>query len=418
MGHFDSMLAYKMKLLTEIIKLKPNIILGDFNSAYCSNTHIFYGFLLKQVLYYAGLLKRDLDETDIKKIYLWNLMPIYYLHNAGYKYAIPSNEKDFVTSYRGQNIVDMVFHDNTVETNAIIVGLDVDDHNPVHITFQKNKVEQVLQDNIINNDFIDEQYKLFYDYYLQKPKFVFANDSNMMLSKDSHIVGMSLNPEELNSKMMQTKDSHIVGMSLNPEELNLKMMRKKDSHIVGMSLNPEEPVLEQQNHVDIETKTQLVGLIAEIHLKNKHIKDYANKYKNKKLLLPLAEESESLLENNQAVANYKLLINDFLNETPNKVKKNGPLLKKLNGDLDRNTEIYYYNDGPNIKYWDEKTDIEITIHTQNIMGVSIDEINEYVGACFLAYARFGKQEQVYQGKQIYQGKQEYQTIKEINKKNT
>ena len=45
MGHFDSMLAYKMKLLMEIIKLKPNIILGDFNSAYCSNTKILYGFL-------------------------------------------------------------------------------------------------------------------------------------------------------------------------------------------------------------------------------------------------------------------------------------------------------------------------------------------------------------------------------------
>jgi hypothetical protein len=288
-------------------------------------------------------------------------MPIYYLHNAGYKYAIPSNEKDFVTSHRGQNIVDMVFHDNTVETNAIIVGLDVDDHNPVHITFQKNKVEQVLQDNIINNDFIDEQYKLFYDYYLQKPKFVFANANHTPIpgnKLDSHITGFA---------EQGLRDSHITGFAEQvPIDSHITGFAKVvpiDSHITGFAKVTEQVEQSEHNNTGINnpdsyqdnaTKMQLLLRIAEIHDKNKHIKNYAIKHKDKSLLFPLVTINKDsissaafgypnktmtkLLDNKQVVINYKSMVQDFLDETSMDFYRAIKNTKRL----DDHTEIYYH----------------------------------------------------------------------------
>ena len=68
---FKTLLPIKLSLLEEIIKQDPDIILGDFNSVYCSNKSILNKFLEGQYSYFENVVKNDKltkkDKSNIKQ---------------------------------------------------------------------------------------------------------------------------------------------------------------------------------------------------------------------------------------------------------------------------------------------------------------------------------------------------------------
>jgi exonuclease III len=77
---FKILLPIKLSLLEDIIKQEPDIILGDFNSVYCSDKLIFNKFLEDQYSYFENVIKKDkLTKKEKNNIKLWNLTPFIIL---------------------------------------------------------------------------------------------------------------------------------------------------------------------------------------------------------------------------------------------------------------------------------------------------------------------------------------------------
>jgi len=147
---FQNYLDIKLGLLREVLVFNPDIVMGDFNSVYCTYEdllnsmydaqNLYYdakrnddlkaiktedenrGYttnLLKQYLYLQSdlhLIKRCADRTSYEKrlsldnIISWNSQPFTLLTKAGYVYIEPINikqgKKINPTNFKGENVID------------------------------------------------------------------------------------------------------------------------------------------------------------------------------------------------------------------------------------------------------------------------------------------------------------------------
>ena len=148
--NFDKKLKYKLQLLALVINENPDIICGDFNSVYSTNSTQNDNFLQSQYTYFEKINNKN--KENIKK---WNTEPFKLLLSNGYTYSIPSNETESITNNRGKSIVDTIWFKNTKIqlTNTKILNIldprdtykyenncSYSDHNPVVTTVTYNDV--------------------------------------------------------------------------------------------------------------------------------------------------------------------------------------------------------------------------------------------------------------------------------------
>jgi homospermidine synthase len=149
---FEQLLKYKLYLLEKLFKSKkntPDIIMGDFNSVYCSDKKRQSEFLNKQYKHYEKIKGSPLtihEKTNIKR---WNTIPIKYIKSKGYKYAKPENENKSITNGRGKSIIDFIFYKDdklkfekgeakiidVMKKHKFYSDKSVSDHNPVFAKF-------------------------------------------------------------------------------------------------------------------------------------------------------------------------------------------------------------------------------------------------------------------------------------------
>lgn len=147
---FETLLPIKLSLLEEIIKLEPDIILGDFNSVYSSDKSILNKFLEGQYNYFENFVKQSkLTQKDKNNIKQWNLAPFIMLKKHGYIYAKPDNDHKLITNGRGNSIIDFIFYkkNNLVLEKSNIINIInnsdnykdykcISDHNPIYAKFK------------------------------------------------------------------------------------------------------------------------------------------------------------------------------------------------------------------------------------------------------------------------------------------
>jgi len=152
LSDFKTLLPIKLSLLEDIIKQEPDIILGDFNSVYCSDKSILNKFLEGQYSYFENVVKNaKLTKKDKSNIKLWNLSPFIMLKKHGYTYAKPHNESTMITNGRGNSIIDFIFYKKekiSLESSKIINIINksdsykdykcISDHNPIYAKFRLN----------------------------------------------------------------------------------------------------------------------------------------------------------------------------------------------------------------------------------------------------------------------------------------
>jgi len=149
LNDFNKVMNQKMGLLKKVIKQNPEIICGDFNSVYSTDTERLNEFLNSQYEYFRiqyndGEELTDENKKNIKEI---NLGPFNYLKDMGYDYAKPKNEMELVTNGRGNTIIDCFWYKKErVRVNECIIidknggknwegekSCKFSDHNPVSI---------------------------------------------------------------------------------------------------------------------------------------------------------------------------------------------------------------------------------------------------------------------------------------------
>nr|QDY52363.1 hypothetical protein 7_10 [Mimiviridae sp. ChoanoV1] len=151
-SNIDNYLKYKIKLLNEVLKEKPDIILGDFNSVYSENITLLETFMKGQIEHHKHI--------DIDKIKKWNSEAFEILKKENYNYLIPNNESNLTTNSRGSSIIDTIWVNNKINgfnTNIINLGLKNDekcfggisDHNPVYTKISPSQIyKEKMGDNI------------------------------------------------------------------------------------------------------------------------------------------------------------------------------------------------------------------------------------------------------------------------------
>lgn len=149
LGDFTRLMPIKLSLLKLAIKQQPDIILGDFNSVYCSNKTRLNLFLKGQYDYFENVVKNaKLTIKEKQNIKLWNLAPFMMLKKHGYTYAKPDNEATMITNGRGNSIIDFIFYkkDKLKLESAKIINIInksddykiykcISDHNPISAKF-------------------------------------------------------------------------------------------------------------------------------------------------------------------------------------------------------------------------------------------------------------------------------------------
>ena len=167
--NFDKIFAHKMKLLNEIIQNDPDIIAGDFNSAY--HTENLKNYMDGQFAYFEkiknentpeGVAQKTITKDEKEMISKWNVVPFTILKKKKYTYAIPENEKLY-TNGRGKSIIDCIWYkkDKLTMTNCKIIELlksndvyettqdgqidCISDHNPVVAIFTINELDLAAQ---------------------------------------------------------------------------------------------------------------------------------------------------------------------------------------------------------------------------------------------------------------------------------
>lgn len=139
----DDILQNKLAVLQSAIEKDPDIILGDFNSVYSTDSAQHTKMMDGQYLYFADLAKKNnvsgLDQEFIKTL---NEEPIRLLQQKGYVYAKPKNEGSMSTTSFG-TICDMIWYKNKkIEKITAYIEDTLDpgpghrshifsDHNPV-----------------------------------------------------------------------------------------------------------------------------------------------------------------------------------------------------------------------------------------------------------------------------------------------
>ena len=108
-NNFDNIYNYKVNLLNLVIAENPDIILGDFNSVYNSDSIINTKFLNDQITYFNGIPAPG-TYTDVDKIKQLHEGPYTLLKAAGYSYSEPKNEDTDITTSRGASIIDCIWY--------------------------------------------------------------------------------------------------------------------------------------------------------------------------------------------------------------------------------------------------------------------------------------------------------------------
>ena len=148
---FDKIINYRLNLLEKIIALKPDIIVGDFNTV-LSNFDVdsFIEYLKKIDL--KGLDKSDCDkmlDDNKSKVVEYNDSVLNFLTKSEYKYTYgqPGNIDSRGTNMRGNTVVDGVWYKGDLKLNESEViyndrfnskdGITypVSDHYPVYAKF-------------------------------------------------------------------------------------------------------------------------------------------------------------------------------------------------------------------------------------------------------------------------------------------
>ena len=154
--NYNERLEIKLKLLEAVIKETPDIIVGDFNSVYSTNSYQLNKFLKGQYNYFKKI--NFVDKSEINE---WNSEPYETLKNKSYIYAKPSNEINSVTNFRGDTIVDTIwyknnkvklFNTNIIDTFDKIKKCATSDHNPVMTTVSKKLVNKQTKKKNIQNE--------------------------------------------------------------------------------------------------------------------------------------------------------------------------------------------------------------------------------------------------------------------------
>lgn len=138
--------GYKMELLRMVIEKSPDIIMGDFNSVYSSNSRQLRGFLRGQSTYFNSKCPGKVTNAFIEK---WNVGPFLTLQEK-YTYAEPINQGETYTSALGKSIVDTIWY--KTDTNKFTIldsriepivddpydseNCSYSDHNPVVLTIK------------------------------------------------------------------------------------------------------------------------------------------------------------------------------------------------------------------------------------------------------------------------------------------
>ena len=151
---FDELLDYKLELLRKVITQTPDVVVGDFNSVYNSNSEKLLEYLEGQYKYFQShVLHQTLTLTQAQKkmVDKWNSAPYELLREAGYVYARPDNETQEITNGRGQSIIDTIWYNpRTVKLigaphiipdiihkgDDYSAGKCISDHNPVFAEFR------------------------------------------------------------------------------------------------------------------------------------------------------------------------------------------------------------------------------------------------------------------------------------------
>lgn len=145
-SYFNKYLDYKLELLNDVVAENPNIICGDFNSVYSENELLYGKFLGNQFKYFSEILKnRKFTINDKLLIKKWNCYPYKLLKKMSYEYVKPNNELKYITSSRGNSIIDgfwlntnlkkanyesQIINLGAVLDNNYLLG-NISDHNPV-----------------------------------------------------------------------------------------------------------------------------------------------------------------------------------------------------------------------------------------------------------------------------------------------
>jgi hypothetical protein len=198
---FDKYLEIKLGLLKNVLKLSPDIILGDFNSVYCNNSILLTKMYTDQKNYYDGYRNSELERIkgeegytynifrrhiqskyglnlinkcanrnsdnkilSLENIISWNNEPFTLLQSKGYVYIEPSNilkaNKEInPTNSRGNNVIDHVWvkqslldkytfntkiYDGFGEATNYLYG-GISDHKPLIITINRKKIDTNLK---------------------------------------------------------------------------------------------------------------------------------------------------------------------------------------------------------------------------------------------------------------------------------
>ena len=145
-NNFDDYLAQKLNLLNSVLRCNPDIIVGDFNSVYSTDEKTNDLFLDSQYTYL-----RNLNNLTRDQIIEWNNKPYSQLKSNDYKYAIPTNQVEKITNFRGNTIVDTIWHnkhiicENTKIIDTFSNNIAPSDHNPVitTVTIKKNDQQKI-----------------------------------------------------------------------------------------------------------------------------------------------------------------------------------------------------------------------------------------------------------------------------------
>ena len=148
----QSLLNYKLSLLERVLDKEPHIILGDFNSVYCTEPERFELWMSRQFQYFESIYDRVLMEEELQLIRDWNTKPYDLLKEKGYTYAKPSNEERHMTNGRGSTIIDCIWYKGvqcketfilpSIEPSDIYaLNQCISDHNPIFAQFEFEKAK-------------------------------------------------------------------------------------------------------------------------------------------------------------------------------------------------------------------------------------------------------------------------------------
>jgi len=147
-ANFNAYLEYKLSLLTEVLKYKPDIILGDFNSQKFDGTTLPTKFV-------AHATKLNLTGDQM---YKWNTEAFKLLMGNGYIMCnMKSNSSVKFTELRNNSIVDYLWYKGIECTDSKII--DINDG----LCCNKSKNDPAISGHSFAAEHVNRQQKTFDD---------------------------------------------------------------------------------------------------------------------------------------------------------------------------------------------------------------------------------------------------------------